>query len=1546
MKLVIEAAHKAGSIADDPEDMHVDGGFLVRVNAGDEESLKKLKAGNRFYPYVDEEGGLSQTGGIFKHDPTGNEVTSLSAFRDAAATALSLEPRRSLFGKPDQQELHRETMGLQGSRITPSYMDIEKVQLSTSDLGGGRLLPYAYITGRIYRVKDPRLDYLGSKETTRFGKGKFDVENIKALPSGNFLHLLLSPYAKQIEKLVEAQKEAFDHYSSLYENPSADADEKELWVSKYEHTRKLLKPHANEIYKYQDGFIYYINTGGNWQSEAVAGLRNLDAEDRDRIYKHLIGMDDLKGKRQSLSTKSLLDQRKLPNIAAALQPHVLENHKKDQDDIDRRQKKLETIKPTDGPLGTNDLPGLKDGVTLFPHQSMILASLKDRDRMLVDADPGAGKALVIICDILQQMKARKVKRPLVLMPESLLPQFAREVKHFSELNPWIISTESIKKWGTTGKLPEFIEDAKKAPRNTVFLTSYTWVSLEPERVDNGEISEDGGKISYRKTKYFDRVHVLLNQLKIDAIYQDECFFYNSRVLMADGRWECIGKLVNNKSQEEVLAYSNEQHKFVAKKIVGHVKNPRLYPWWELEFVFGRKLHCTPNHEFYTPNGLKRAEELTVDDYVLERSLSLTHIQKQCILGSLLGDASLGRDPKNIMTRFRVSHSDKQRDYLFLKQDILRPFIRTEAKKFVNGGWGKFIWCMSTLCLPIFDNIWSLVYRGTQKGKPCRLITRDILDQLDEIGLAFWFMDDGSMNCNTTKVGVVPSQFSFATHRYSYEEQIIMQQWFKERWDLDVTIEEDKRGRGYYLNSVGGKIVCEKLLSLVQPYIHESLAYKAASREVGNFWSTYTYETEFGLVPSKILYSGPSRLASMEKENVVYCLEIEDEHNFICESKLVSNCHVLKGNSNMAKASAGFAEVPIVRGLTGTVMSGSPYDATAPMSYIHSSVFGTHDDFMDDYTVNGSLNEYKKDAPKQIRQKLRDYGVISVRRSAWAHLLPKIHREFHYADFNPEQKKAYTALLVNILDEIRKDPTLSILLKKVEDSLANGEDLDAGPLLARFTPLDIFLNSPAEAKDWLKTVLTGINAVSPKAKVVNEIIKNHLANPEAGKVLVFVQYKEAARNLLNNIDPELRSQASYYEGGMNEVLAQFKTPHDPLKILFAVDKSLVTGHNLQAANCIIHGDLKWMPGDLYQREARAARIGQKRDVYIHTVLMRGSSEILKMARLISSEHMIAKANSDFVDTKVLQPMRMTLGNMQSFTEEHQLTPYIDRKKSIEASVDAQSVKDKDVYGPTMMRPHGYSPINKLFAEAKELKKVPSARDFLGDARDPDALAAQDLADMPTDPKHPKLLHFDLMQWDNDWYVYSFKTADPDGFLRQLGFTLMRGYYYVELPSKAGVDNVVAKLEKSLTITNKPEFEKQVRESRVVAQGVKSGLRKAAQKARQRVAAKIELDEGSDKAKKGEIVLQFSIMDGTPVIWVYDILSSNDPELPILKRAGFEQEPAFWKKPTTRSQIKLFLTKIQTNYPQARVANWEDFKSIAHLAFKGLDLTEFDTLAAKK
>jgi SNF2 family DNA or RNA helicase len=1173
LKLVVEAEQQSNV-----DDVKVDAGFLVKANSGDDVSLKKLKPGNRLYFYIDDVGDISHTCGVFKQDPIGNEVTNQLVFRDAASLSVSLEPKRSLLGTDDQQDMHRESMRLKGSRIAPSYMEIKKIKLDEADVGGGRSLPYAFVTGKVHRARDPRLTFLSPQEKTQFGSGQFDVNDIKALGNGNFLHLTISPYADQIENTVQQQIEAFQHYSTLYSSPDAEPEDKELWVSKYEHTRKLLKPHANEIYKYHDGVVYYVNTGGNWQTETVNGIRKLDIDDRLKFYHHLdtegLLDQDLTESKYQLALKSLLDQRKLATIAPALQQHVKDTLKEDLDDYDRRQKKLETLRPTDGPLGTNDLPGLKKGVELFPHQSMILASLKDRNRMLVDADPGAGKALVIICDILQQIKARKVKRPLVLMPESLLPQFAREVKEFSELNPWIISTDSIKRWGKRGDISEMLEDAKKAPRNTVFLTSYNWISLDPELVANGEISEDAGKIQYKTSKQFSRTDLLLKQLKIDVVFMDEA-------------------------------------------------------------------------------------------------------------------------------------------------------------------------------------------------------------------------------------------------------------------------------------------------------------------------------------------------------------------------------HILRGASNMARAAAGLARVPMVRGLTGTIMPGNPYDITGPMSLIHGSVFGTKDDFTKEYTVSGSVHNYQPDAPKKIRNKLKKFGVVSVRKSAWAHLLPKIHREFHYADFTPDQKKGYAALLANILDEIRQDPKLSLLLKKVEDTLEEGDEITAGPLLARFTPLDVFLNAPSEAKDWLKSLMLGNSAISPKSKTINSIIHSHLAMPDAGKVLVFVQYKESAKNLFEHLSPDLKSEAAYYEGGMVEVLNRFKDPQDPLKILFGVDKTLVTGHNIQAANCIINADLKWLAGDMSQREARAARIGQKRDVYIHNVLVNGSAEVLKMAKLITAEHLISKANSDFTDNKVLQPVQMTLENMQHFTKDHQLHPYIARKKDIDASVAAQSVKEKDLYGPSMMKPHGYTEISNILKEAKILKKVPSAKDFSGDDKNYDDLVAQDLEDLPTDPKHPKLLSLDLFQWDGSWDLFSYKSADPDGFLRRFGFSLMRGYYYLEVTSKAAVDNVLKRVEKQLTITNKPEFEKQVRDARVVSSGIKGGLRKASQKARGLVAA--EVDE--DKAKKGEISLEFSIVDGAPVVWTQNVLSAGDAELAVLKRIGFELEPAFWKKPITRSQIKLFLSKLTEQYPQVRIANWKDFKELSHLAFKGLDLTEFDSLLEK-
>jgi len=152
----------------------------------------------------------------------------------------------------------------------------------------------------------------------------------------------------------------------------------------------------------------------------------------------------------------------------------------------------------------------------------------------------------------------------------------------------------------------------------------------------------------------------------------------------------------------------------------------------------------------------------------------------------------------------------------------------------------------------------------------------------------------------------------------------------------------------------------------------------------------------------------------------------------------------------------------------------------------------------------------------------------------------------------------------------------------------------------------------------------------------------------------------------------------------------------------------------------------------------------------------------------------------------------------------------------------------------------------------------------------------------------------------------------------------------------VRDAVANLEKNLEITNIDEFEYSVRESKPVTRGVPEGLKKESQKSRRRITA---------AAKKGEISLEFSLMNGAPVIWVHNVLTSKDPEIGILKKAGFAEEPAFWRLEVTRTSIIRLFTRLETIYPQVRVADWESFKKMAHKVFPGLNLDPLDGVGEK-
>lgn len=1185
MKLILTtAAEKSGL---DIDQLNIPATLVLSAKSPEQQSvLRKLKEGQKVYPYITIKGQLGDSAGVFKDDPI--DYSSPDAFLSEATLQFKISKvAAKLSSKMTDQRDGLDKIRF--SYLAPPYLEVSKV-VELDPVEGQE--PMMAIQGKMWRASDQRLDFLDPDDAgTPYGKGRLNVEDVYATFDGTYVYTRLSPYATQIKETVEEQKSTFLRLQSVLKE-KANPDLVKRLNAAYKGTQALLKAHAGDLYEVDvnKGYLYYISSSGNWLMSYVPGLRKIDMHDRLRMVqfcKDKLGLDPLNSEDQlalrnealSFGTLSMQDRFRMEKFVPILAPMLARTNKEDVDAYTEAQEKLKKLKPTDGPLGADDLPGLRAGVNFFPHQSLILASIKNSDRDLIDADPGAGKTLIVICDIIEKMKQGKCKKPLVLMPEPLLDTFAQEVREFSEFNVWIFNTEAMGGW-KKGDFNQFIDDAKKAPPNTIFLTSYNWISLEVSRVESGELHASTEKNEYNIPaheygyyKTFPRAEALLSVLGIDALYEDEC-------------------------------------------------------------------------------------------------------------------------------------------------------------------------------------------------------------------------------------------------------------------------------------------------------------------------------------------------------------------------------HIMKGSSNQAWAAAVLQRAPICRGLTGTIMPGNPIDITGPMSSIHSGVFGSKDDFLDEYTEEGDIHRYQDDAAKRIRAKIRNFGTLSVRRSAWAGLLPKSRVKYHYAEMTESQQKAYEAILTGIVDDIKKDPKLSKLfsaMNRPERLLdATSGDIKMGNLLSRFTPLDIFLNAPGEVRQF-KGVLTGDDAIPPKAKAVADIIKEHLSNDRNGKVIVFVQFVDGAQNLMENMPEDIKAVSAFYQGGMMGPLNRLKNPDDPLKVLFAVDRTLRTGHNIQSVNCIIHTDITWMPGDMGQREGRAIRPKQTREVDVHYVIMNNSAELLKLARMISAEHIIAKANSNFEDTTNLEIREMSLDAMSTFRSQKDLEPYLKRRQEIQAHTEAEAITQQSFYGTKLLERRGYTSIATMLPDAARIH-TPSAGNFDGRPSIVDRLIEETLKDMPTAPKKPRsAFKFHLQHSEpGKWSLVSYVGNDPKGYLRQFGFDLVRENLYLEVRNRAEVKKLLDKIEKEITISNRPELDKWIPQVRVTQPGVPHGQQKDALKDRRKLSAET----------KPEVEVHYATIDGAPMLYV-DTLNEDIEEIAILKRLGFQERPAYWSLDVTRGKLITFFERMTSKHPDVKFGDWSKLKTQVATAFKANDLLDrFDQFAVKE
>ena len=387
----------------------------------------------------------------------------------------------------------------------------------------------------------------------------------------------------------------------------------------------------------------------------------------------------------------------------------------------------------------------------------------------------------------------------------------------------------------------------------------------------------------------------LNQTKTTAIFINQlrekigvlfgCMSYETRVTLADGTQEKIGKIVNQRLDVEVLSYDPDSGEIVPRRIVNWFNNGRAEHF--LQFTVAKsggngraQFGATENHLIQTPGGYRQAGELIVGDRVITAEPKLLSDQQvQVVLGSLMGDGSLSPNLRGRSgTRFRLGHDAKQAAYLGWKVSLLGNIECCRTTNAMGAVFADFT------PLPELAELRDAVYFDDGK----KHLSWDYLKALTPLALAIWYMDDGNFTVRSkglqerTQGG--SGRITICIEAMSPGTRERLTQYLRDTHGLDVKLIQSGALRKAVL--IFTTAATAKFQKLVAPYMHPSMDYKLLPR----FRQRFAVEPQFapaGLRPQPahivdIHVKPPSR--SMNR----FDIEVEGGHNYFVDGVMVHN----------------------------------------------------------------------------------------------------------------------------------------------------------------------------------------------------------------------------------------------------------------------------------------------------------------------------------------------------------------------------------------------------------------------------------------------------------------------------------------------------------------------------------------------------------------------------------------------------------------------------------------------------------------------------------
>lgn len=183
---------------------------------------------------------------------------------------------------------------------------------------------------------------------------------------------------------------------------------------------------------------------------------------------------------------------------------------------------------------------------------------------------------------------------------------------------------------------------------------------------------------------------------------------------------------------------------------------------------------------------------------------------------ILGDGYI--DNNNYLS---IQHSSKQKDYLQYKMNLLNKLEMKISNIYDVSRNGYEAYRQNCREPETFKSLKHQFYPNGNKT-----VTRHLLNKLDAQGLAIWFMDDGCC-IKQYKNGYGNGRYlQLCTNSFSKEENIIIINYFKTVWDIDLKMREVKRKnqkQSFFL--IINATNAPKFIDIISPYVIDSMKYK-------------------------------------------------------------------------------------------------------------------------------------------------------------------------------------------------------------------------------------------------------------------------------------------------------------------------------------------------------------------------------------------------------------------------------------------------------------------------------------------------------------------------------------------------------------------------------------------------------------------------------------------------------------------------------------------------------------------------------------------------